>query len=310
MQHLWLSKALVCTYRQTKGFSPCRASVSQCQRRGAAGGEWDEVSPLNRASWGDPPQTRHPKPAPRTYHSEYVGDELHPELLAVGRPELQETLHVGAQLLLLILAEAFHVVLQLLDGHQAALGQPAALPLHLPQDAGGQPGRDQTAPAPRGESKGWSKFIPWGRMVGSSPTETGSASDGWWMGTIPDFWRKGRCRGVSQHLCAHLEECYRPSGPWALPFSWEFLSVFFMVEPGCEDKLMYPIGKLGKNPSLLSLFHLLPSFPHLLNHPGWVCLTRFRLFGTQHQKKPKTNRNTSLASLMLLHIPSLPQGCS
>lgn len=45
-------------------------------------------------------------------------------------------------------------------------------------------------------------------------------------------------------------------------------SHFLMVEPECEDKLMYPIGKLGNNPSLLSLFHLLPSFPHFLNQAG------------------------------------------
>lgn len=120
--------------------------------RGEAGGEWDEVShPLIRAAGELLPKAGITNPP--TYHSEYVGDELHPELLAVGRPELQETLHIGTQLLLLLLAEAAHVVLQLLDGHQAALGQPAALPLHLPQDAGSQPGRE----TPRGLRHGHHK---------------------------------------------------------------------------------------------------------------------------------------------------------
>lgn len=112
-----------------------------------------------------------------------MGDELHPELLAVGRPELQETLHVRAQLLLLLLAEAVHVVLQLIDGHQAALGQPAALPLDLPQDAGSQPGQETATgvtapPPPQGENKGPSKFVSWrGNGCAGRPTETGSASD-------------------------------------------------------------------------------------------------------------------------------------
>lgn len=77
-------------------------------------------------------------------------------------------------------------------------------------------------------------------------------------------------------------------------------SHFLITEPGFESKSMYPVDKLGKSPSPLPLFYLLPTFPHLLNYPGQVCLITFscsRVFGAQHQKK---SRNTT---------PSHP-GCS
>lgn len=60
-------------------------------------------------------------PTPPTYHSKYVGDVLHAKLLALGWPELKEALHVDTELLLLLLAEAVHMVLQVIDRDQAAL---------------------------------------------------------------------------------------------------------------------------------------------------------------------------------------------
>ena len=76
-----------------------------------------------------------------THHAEDVGDVLHAELLVLRRPVLQERVHVQPQLLLLLLPEVLHVVLQVVHGDQATLGEPAALSLHPPHDACRQPVR-------------------------------------------------------------------------------------------------------------------------------------------------------------------------
>lgn len=59
-----------------------------------------------------------------------------------------------------------------------------------------------------------------------------------------------------------------------------------MTKSGCESKSIYPVDKLGKSPSPLPVFHLLPTFPHL-NHLRRVFFTTFicrRVSGAQHQK--------------------------
>lgn len=76
-----------------------------------------------------------------------------------------------------------------------------------------------------------------------------------------------------------------------------------MMELGCEVKSMYPIDKSGKSPSPLPLFHLLPTFLHLRNCPGWVCLTMFscsRLFWGPAPKKK--------AEAQPPHTPDAPAG--
>lgn len=132
---------------------------------------------------------------------------------------------------------------------------------------------------------GWGEELWAGRS-----TETGSASDGWWMVTIHSLLKGREMQGfVPASGFSSGKVLQTPRSP-SLHNCSHFLedsSHFLMVDPECEDKRMYPIGKLGENLSPLSLFHLLPSFPHLLNHPGWVCLTTFRVFGAQHQKKTK-----------------------
>lgn len=105
------------------------------------------------------------------------------------------------------------------------------------------------------------------------------------MVTIPSLLKEREMQGfVPAPVFSPGEVLQTPRSP-ALHKCSNFLqdpSHFLMVGPECEDKLMYPIGNVGKNLSPLSLFHLLPSFLHLLNHPGWVCLTMFRVFGAQN----------------------------
>lgn len=81
---------------------------------------------------------------PLTYHSKYVGDVLHAKLLALGWPELQEAFHIDTEVLLLLLIEVLHVVLQVINRHQAVLRQPTAFSLYPPQDAGCQPGQERS----------------------------------------------------------------------------------------------------------------------------------------------------------------------
>ena len=70
-----------------------------------------------------------------THHAEDMGDVLHAELLALRRPVLQERVHVQPQLLLLLLPEVLHVVLQVVHRDQAPLSEPATFSLHPPHDA-------------------------------------------------------------------------------------------------------------------------------------------------------------------------------
>ena len=120
---------------------------------------------------------------------------------------------------------------------------------------------------------------------------------------------------MPRHLCSRLEKCYRPPRSPALHDGSHFLgdsSHFLMMELGCEAKSMHSIDKLGKSPSPLPLFHLLPTFPRLLNHPGQVCLTTFscsRVFGGLHQKKKKQEHSLTLQILLQVPIPSA-QECS
>ena len=84
----------------------------------------------------------HPPPPPlheKSYHTKDVRDVLHTELLALGQPVLQESVHVHSQLLLFLFPKVCHMVLQVVHGDQAALCEPSALSFHPPHDACSQP---------------------------------------------------------------------------------------------------------------------------------------------------------------------------